>query len=368
MPLLPRHKEQAAAFRAQKRGRPSVHELTVGQVTPLTDDSVAVTFEVPETLRPFYRFKHGQHVSIIHPHEGGEIRRSYSICLAASAEELRVAIRHVPGGSFSRYATEDLKAGDRLLVMTPTGHFTTELDSTRARRYLAVAGGSGITPIFSIVSTVLESEPLSHVTLLYANRTRDSTMFREELDALHARHGERLAVRHFWSREASPERLDRAALHGWLGEQTPAGAVDVCLLCGPGSLMQEVEEALREAGVPEQLVHRELFSAEDEPLETHASDRPLLDSEVVIRFDDKTVTLALSSHGETVLAAALPLLPELPYSCSDGICATCRTKVVEGAVEMDRCSALDASERAEGWVLACQSHPVTQRVVLDFDV
>jgi ring-1,2-phenylacetyl-CoA epoxidase subunit PaaE len=368
MPLLPRHKEQAAAFRAHKRGRPSIHELTVAAVTRLTDDAVAVTFDVPEGLRQYYRFKHGQHVSIVHSQEGGEIRRSYSICVPASSEELRVGIRRVDGGAFSTWAAESLAVGDTVRVMTPTGSFTTELDASRAGRYVAVAGGSGITPILSMLGTILEAEPRSEITLLYANRTRESTMFRDELEALEAAHGGRLRVHHFWSREQDgPRRLDGAALAELLDGELRPDAVDTWLMCGPEELTHQVAEALRGRGVPEERVHRELFHAEQAPVDLPDHDRPLLDSEVVLRFDGRDVTLPLSSHGETVLSAALPLVPELPYSCSDGVCATCRAKLVEGEVEMDRCSALEAAEREEGWVLVCQAHPVSPRVVLDFD-
>jgi ring-1,2-phenylacetyl-CoA epoxidase subunit PaaE len=373
MPLLPRHRAEAAAFRARRRGHPSIHELEVAAVAPLTDDAVMVTFAVPSWLQEAYRFKHGQHVALIHPHEGGEIRRSYSICAPATEpQQLRVAIRLVPGGAFSVYATERLKVGDTLRVMTPTGSFTTELEPQAARRYVALAGGSGITPIVSMLATILTAEPQSRLTLLYANRSRRSTMFLPELAELEATSGGRLAVHHYWSREppsgdASARRLDRAALEQLLVAEAGAPPADAWLMCGPAALMHDATELLLEHGVAPERIHRELFSSAGEPVDPPDHDRPLLTAQVELRFDEKATTIALSSDGPTILEAALPTLPELPYSCSDGVCATCRAKVVEGAVEMDRCSGLDAAERAEGWVLTCQAHPVTERVVLDFD-
>jgi ring-1,2-phenylacetyl-CoA epoxidase subunit PaaE len=372
MPLLPRHRAEAAAFRARRRGHPSVHELEVGEVERLADDAVGVAFAVPPWLAEAYRFRHGQHVALIVRHEGDEIRRSYSICAPATdPQRLRVAIRLVPGGAFSAFA-ERLRAGDRLKVMTPTGGFTTQLEPATPRRYVAVAGGSGITPIISIVATILEAEPQSRVTLLYANRTRRSTMFLPELAELERAHAGRLAVHHHWSREPRPgdpfpRRLNGAAIGELLAGELAAADVDLWLMCGPAALMHDAGGLLLEHGVAPDRIRRELFSAAGEPVAPVDHDRPLLVSEVELRFDEKVVALSLSSHGPAILEAALPVLPELPYSCADGVCATCRAKVVEGEVEMDRCSGLDARERAEGWVLTCQAHPVSARVVVDFD-
>jgi ring-1,2-phenylacetyl-CoA epoxidase subunit PaaE len=373
VPLLPRHRAEAAAFQARRRGHPSVHELPVAAVARLAEDAVAITFAVPEGLRPFYRFRHGQHVTIVHGDPSGELRRSYSLCGPAGSGELRIGVRRVARGALSEHLATQVRAGDVLRVMTPTGGFTTELDPSRGRRYVAVAGGSGITPIMSMVATILEAEPQSAITLLYANRTRGSTMFLSELEALARRYRGRLAVRHYRSREpagedAGPGRLDRARWDELLAGDIEAGAVDVWLLCGPEALADAASAALLDHGVAAERIHRERFSAPAAPAPAGAPDRPLLTSEVVVRFDARSASVTLSSHGPAILSAALPALPDLPYSCSEGLCATCRAKVVEGAVEMDRCSGLDAGELREGWILTCQAHPVTERVVLDFDV
>ncbi|MCW2842482.1 MAG: phenylacetate-CoA oxygenase/reductase, PaaK subunit [Nocardioides sp.] len=372
MPLLRHHREQVAAFQAHRRGRPSLHTLRVSALRAETEDAVVVTFDVPGHLREAYVFQHGQHVAIVHDHEGDEIRRSYSICSPAGSGVLRVAIRRVADGRFSAYATSRLRVGDEVRVMTPTGRFTTALDSLAEKHYVAVAGGSGITPIISMAATILEAEPRSRFTLLYANRTRRSTMFRSELDALSSRYGYRFGLRHYWDDAAStplgpPERLDRACLAGLLGADSPAGPVDRWIMCGPSGLIDHVTGMLVDFGVAEETILREDFSA-TASVDTDAADaRPLVLSRVSVRIDETELDFELSSRGETILAAALPLRPDLPYSCSDGVCATCRVKVVEGAVEMDRCSALDRSELGAGYVLACQAHPVTDRVVVDFD-
>jgi ring-1,2-phenylacetyl-CoA epoxidase subunit PaaE len=372
MPLLTHNREQVAAFQARRRGRPSLHTLRVSELEAQTDDAVVITFAVPGHLRDAYRFKHGQHVAIVHDDGGGEIRRSYSICSPAGSDVLRIAIRRVAGGRFSTYATTQLRVGDELRVMTPTGRFTTELDPLADRHYVAVAGGSGITPIISMAATILDAEPRSRFTLLYANRSRGSTMFMDELDGLCVKFGPRLSVIHYWDDAVAtalgpPETLDRAALEAWSAADSAAGPVDQWIMCGPAGLIDFVTTTLLECGVLEDSILREYFTATDSEDTDGAADRPLVLSNVSVRIDAEEFDFELSSRGPTILAAALPFRPDLPYSCSDGVCATCRVKVVEGSVEMDHCSALDRNELSAGYVLACQAHPVTDRVIVDFD-
>ncbi|WP_214371329.1 2Fe-2S iron-sulfur cluster-binding protein [Pseudonocardia sp. H11422] len=254
-------------------------------------------------------------------------------------------------------------------MLTPTGRFTTELDATAAKHHVAIAGGSGITPVPSMIATILDGEPHRRVTLLYANRTRSSTVFFDELEQLRGRHGGRLSVFHHWSREAPAGEAGLRRLGPDSVRALPAlrPPVDEWIMCGPLGLVQQIAATLREHGVAGNRIRRELFSAEGTEDLTSGNDRSLVLSEVTLRMDGEESPLTLSSRGTTVLAAALPLRPDLPYSCSDGICATCRVKVVEGEVEMDRCSALDMAELRQGYVLACQAHPITERVLLDFD-
>lgn len=375
MPLLPRHRVEAEAFRDARRRRVSVHELQIADVTPLTADAVAITFDVPEELREAYRFRAGQHVVLLHEHEGAEIRRSYSICSPATTGELRVAVKRVPGGIFSDFAVSRLGAGQTLRVMTPTGRFSPVFEPANCKHYGAVAAGSGITPILSIVSTGLALEEKSSVTLFYANRTRASTMFAAELEELLARYSPRFELHHIRSREqhgngAPAGRLDRARLCGLLAPVSGHRGVDDWFVCAPSEMTTEVVSVLTARGVGQERIHRELFAADpsDELSAATAADRPAITSRVTVKADGRRTEFDLSSTGEPILLAALAARPELPYACQDGICATCRAKTVEGSVVMDRCSALDRRELEQGYVLACQAHPATERVVLDFDV
>jgi ring-1,2-phenylacetyl-CoA epoxidase subunit PaaE len=368
VPLLPRHKAEAAAFRAQQRGRGAVHDLVVQEVVPLTHDAVMLVFDVPEALRAAYRFQPGQHVVLIRRREGEEeVRRSYSICTAPASGRLCVAIKRVEAGLFSTWATRELRAGDRLGVMTPAGAFTPRLDARSSKHYVAIAAGSGITPILSIVLGILATEPRSRVTLVYGSRARASTMFLSDLEAAVAQHAGRLRLQLVVSREPAQD----GAVHGridWplLSAITAQDPVDEWFMCGPDALMAHVCAALEDAGVPDERVHREHFTAgarDDAAMDA----LPELTSTVTVTLDGRASEHLVEARGDSVLATALRERRELPYACRDGVCGTCRAKVVEGGVVMERCSALDRRDRDAGYVLACVAHPVTERLVLNFD-
>lgn len=346
-----------------------MHALRISDLVRLTDDAVMIEFDVPPALAADYRFQPGQHVVILHEDEGEEIRRSYSICVPPSSGRLCVAVKRVEAGRFSQFATGGLRAGDELRVMTPTGRFVPVLNPTHVKRYAVVAVGSGITPLLSITAGILATEPRSRVTLIYGNRTRASAMFLPELDALAAEHPGRLDLHLMMSRESTGDpllegRLDAAkvaTLAGAGGE-----AIDEWFMCGPEALMDELTAALGDAGAGEDAIHRELFVAgARDPLDM--GDLPSVDSRVTIRLDGRSTELAVHSLGEPILVAALAQRPDAPYSCRDGVCGTCRAKLVSGEVVMERCSALDRREQAAGYVLACMAHPVTETVTLDFD-
>ncbi|WP_435743785.1 fatty acid desaturase [Nocardioides sp. SYSU DS0663] len=345
--------------------RPAFHPLRVRSVDPLTPESVVVTFDVPDDLAGEYRYVHGQHVTLRAVVGGVDVRRSYSIVAPVSAQTLSVAVKRVDDGVFSSYVTGELAAGDILDVMTPTGRFTTELDASQARRYVAVAAGSGITPLMSIVSTILEEEPDSTVTLVYGNRDRASTMFRDELGDL-ARTTGRLEVHHVLSREADPDgrvvgRVSPELVRELVAE--PAG-VHAWFLCGPASLVSSVEEAVASVpGVDPTRVLSEVFHTEPS---TSAVDVDV-ESAVTVRLDGAESTFPLRSSGDTVLDAALQQGVEPPYSCAGGACGTCRAKVVLGRAVMDQNHALDDDEVADGYVLTCQAHPVTEELRVDYD-
>ncbi|MFI5915482.1 1,2-phenylacetyl-CoA epoxidase subunit PaaE [Dactylosporangium sp. NPDC051541] len=365
-------------IRRPVKRRPQFHRLAVVDVERLTDDAVAVTFDVPAGLRELFTFQAGQHLTVRrHSENGEEIRRSYSISSTPSRlradGELRIGIKRVVGGLFSTYALSGLAPGDEVDVLPPLGHFTTAFDPGRERHYAAIAAGSGITPVLSLAATALELESKSKVSLVYGNRAAVSVMFAEELADLKDRYRERLHVMHVLSREQQESallsgRLDEARIGAILDALLPAGAVDEWFLCGPHGMVLDAKIALSGRGVADQAVHTELFHVDDSPpvARPAAQADPGDQAEVAIVLDGRATTFTMA-HDERVLDAALRARPELPYACKGGVCSTCRAKVVEGRVEMARNFALEPDELAAGYVLTCQSMPITDRVVVDFD-
>jgi ferredoxin-NADP reductase/fatty acid desaturase len=344
--------------------RAAFHPLRVTSVERLTEDSVVLSFAVPEDLADDYGYKAGQHVTLRAVIDGQDVRRSYSLCAPATACELRVAVKRVEGGLFSSYINAEVRAGDILDVMTPTGRFGIPLREEATRSYVGVAAGSGITPVLSIIATALEVERASTFDLVYGNRVTASTMFRRELDALAAEFGGRLRVHHVLSREdaALTGRIDRALVSRLVGDHVPS--VDAWMLCGPRAMVEDVTEGLLAAGVPEDRVHSELFHAVAEPVEPSGSD---LISRVSVALDGAETTFELAAAGETVLDAALAAGVDAPYACAGGACGTCRAKVVLGTAAMDQNHALDADEVDEGYVLTCQAHPTSKELRVDYD-
>lgn len=350
------------------------HSLSVSDVTPLTDDAVCITFAVPPELADDYDFVQGQHLTIKTSLAGDDVRRSYSICAPAGHGKLRIGVKVLPGGHFSGFAAGTLKVGDELEVMTPVGGFNTPLDPANAKHYCAIAAGSGITPILSILATALEVEPQSRVTLVYGNRTSRSVMFLEELEDLKDRHLDRFQLLHVLSREQQEAellngRIDDAKLKLLLDTLIPPEAIDEWFLCGPAEMIDTAREALLERGVDAPRIHRELFHAGPvaprRPAE--AAQVRAGAAEVSILLDGRTSTFPLAPGAEPILDAALAVRPDAPYACKNGMCGTCRARLVDGTVEMDHNYALEDDELAAGFVLACQSHPTSDRVTLDFD-
>ncbi len=353
--------------------RPTFHPLRVSEVTPLTDDSVAITFDVPPELADDYDFVQGQHVTVRTSLAGDDVRRSYSICAPAKSGMLRIGVKVLPGGQFSGFAAGRLKVGDVLDVMTPTGRFNTPLDPRNRKHYCAIAAGSGITPVLSIVATTLEQEPHSRVTLIYANRTSRTVMFLEELEDLKDRYRERFHLIHVLSREAQDAellsgRLDAARLTKITETLVPSETVDEWFLCGPYTMVVELREALLEQGVSAGHVHSELFHVDKAPaapraLETEAAEG----ADVTINLDGRRSTFKLTGDDVSVLEAALRVRADAPFACRGGVCGTCRARLVEGSVDMDTNYALEPEEIEKGYVLTCQSHPTSDKVVLDYD-
>jgi ring-1,2-phenylacetyl-CoA epoxidase subunit PaaE len=350
------------------------HRLTVADVERITEDAVAITFAVPDDLRPEYAYQPGQHLTVRCELAGDDVRRNYSICSPAPSGALRIGVKRLPGGAFSTYAFEQLRPGDSLEVMTPSGRFTVPLDPAQARHYCAIAAGSGITPVLSILASALELEPHSRVTLVYGNRTSRSVMFLEELEDLKDRHLERLQLLHILSRERQEAellngRIDAAKLKVLLDSLIPPETVDEWFLCGPAEMIDTARAALLERGVEAGRIHRELFHAGPVAPRRPTEAAPVTagTAEVSILLDGRTSTFPLAPGAEPILDAALAVRPDAPYACKNGMCGTCRAKVVEGTVDMDHNYALEDDELAAGFVLACQAHPASDRVTLDFD-
>jgi len=351
------------------------HPLPIARVERETRDAVAITFAVPDTLRDQFRYAHGQHLTLRANIGGTDVRRSYSICSAVQDGALRVAVKKSPGGVFSTWANEALKAGDVIEVMPPLGHFNVPLDAAAARHYLAFAAGSGITPILSIVKTTLEHEPHSRVTLVYGNRASSTVMFRDELAALKDRYLDRLNLVHVLSREAQDidllhGRIDRAKADALLTHWVPLDAIDTAFVCGPEGMMEAVVAALRARGFPESKIKIERFAASI-PKHTHVAPPAALpgraECEATVTIDGATRTVSVEKGKESLLDAALRQGVELPYSCKGGVCSTCRCRLVAGEVDMDVNFALEDYEVARGFILACQSYPVTDSIAVTFD-
>jgi ring-1,2-phenylacetyl-CoA epoxidase subunit PaaE len=353
------------------RRRPTFHPLPVVDLDRLTDEAVAVTFAVPDALRELYTFAAGQHLTVRLP--DGDVRRSYSICSTpaelAATGRLRIGVKEVPGGAFSSFAVRALKAGDAVDVLPPLGHFTTAFAPGRVRRYVAVAAGSGITPVLSLIATGLAVEPQSEFTLVYGNRHARSVMFAEELADLKDRHPTRLQIIHVLSREPGESpllsgRIDAGRMTRLLDSLIPAG-VHEWFLCGPYGMVTDVRAVLDGRGAA--AVHQELFFADDLPPPAVAGPTTAdVGAEATIVLDGRSSTVTVAP-GERVLDAALRVRPELPYACKGGVCSTCRARLVSGEVAMARNYALEADEVAAGYVLTCQSTPVTDRLVIDYD-
>lgn len=349
------------------------HPLRVVEVNRETDEAVSVTFDVPPDLADTFRYLPGQHVTLRAVIDGEDVRRSYSICANANSGKLRVGIKRLEGGVFSTYATTRLKAGDVLDVMPPVGEFTIVPDPDREARYGAIAAGSGITPILSLISTTLEAEPASEWVLLFGNREARSIMFLEELEGLKDRYPDRFQLVHVLSREATTlplfsGRLDAAKLGKLFGRVVDPRIVDAWYLCGPYGMVADARQVLRARGVPEEAIHDELFFAgpPDRAPSKPAPEEGEGGVTLLLTLDGRSTEVRMNPEA-SILDAALSVRPELPYSCKGGMCASCKARVLEGEVEMDRNYALVAEDLAKGFVLTCQAHPLSDRVVVDYD-
>jgi ring-1,2-phenylacetyl-CoA epoxidase subunit PaaE len=349
------------------------HPLTIADVRRETAEAISIRFAVPDDMREDFAFTSGQYLTLRTELDGAEVRRSYSICSGMDEGELRVAIKRLDGGLFSSFANAQLKAGDTIEVMPPDGRFGFAPDAAIERTYVGFAAGSGITPIFSIVKSVLMREPRSHFVLFYGNKSSATIMFKDEIDDLKDRFVDRLSVHHILSRELQ----DVDVLHGRLtGDKVPAlirtaggiGAVDDVFLCGPLAMIEEVSATLVSLGLPGARIHREVFTTETPP----RPKKPVTISDareevsLSVRLDGVSHKLAMRKD-ETVLEAAERHELDLPYSCRGGMCCICRAKLTEGAGAMDQNFSLEPWEEEAGFVLTCQFRPASESIALDYE-
>ncbi|HLO83146.1 MAG TPA: 1,2-phenylacetyl-CoA epoxidase subunit PaaE [Chitinophagaceae bacterium] len=353
------------------------HTLTIKDIRKETEDCISVSFDIPESLEESFRFEQGQNITVRKVIDGEELRRNYSICTSPNDQELRVAIKAMPFGRFSTWANAGLKKGDTLEVMPPTGKFNTRLDPRAHKNYLAFAAGSGITPVISIIKTTLKTEPGSSFTLIYGNRNRRSIIFREELENLKNKYMNRLQLVHILSREEPESSILFGRIDGNKCSELGRHLVnmkdfDEVFICGPEQMIFSVRDYLKENGFPEEHIHFELFTT---PTQTRQNNQTRIPesseaqelSRIQVKIDGIVTSFELPIQGDTILNAALRHGADLPYACKGGMCATCKAKLIEGEVEMDVNYALEKDEVAAGFILTCQSHPLTASVFVDYD-
>ena len=353
------------------------YPLKVSSIERTTRDAVVVAFEVPAELEEKFIFRPGQYLNVRTQVDGEELRRSYSICAAPHDNLLRVAVKRVADGAFSSWANAHLEVGSTLEVMPPDGNFTVDFDAAHQRGYAAFAVGSGITPILSLVKTALDTEPNSTFTLFYANRASSSIMFREEIEDLKNRYMNRFSVVYIMSRELQDidlfnGRLDAEKVDQLLSVWLPPEKIDYAFVCGPHDMTEQVVATLTAKGLTKEQIKYELFGAPKGPRTTASGAAPRQapgaeDCQLTIIQDGFTRDITIKKNHLSLVDAAMEQGIELPFSCKGGVCSTCRCKVVEGEVDMDANFALEDYEVNMGFVLSCQSFPVTDKVVIDFD-
>ena len=340
------------------------HTLTVSEVKKETQNSVTISFIIPENLRSSFVFKAGQYITIKHNSDGKELRRAYSICSSPKSGELKVGVKKVAKGIFSEYANTHLKAGDRLEVMPPTGKFTLE---PNLKNYVAFAAGSGITPVLSLVKSSLEEMPESSFLLIYGNQSKEDAMFYDEIVQLQDEFPERFNVDFVFSRKKEEDaqfgRIGRSLVNYYLKNKYSERSFESFYLCGPEEMIDDVSATLKQIGINTKQIHHELFSTAEKGLLVEKHDGH---TSITVILDDEEVVFEMTQT-KSILEAALDEGLDPPYSCQGGICSTCIARLKEGKAEMRKNQILTEAEIADGLILTCQAHPTTAKVVVDYD-
>lgn len=350
--------------------------LTIKDINRETADSVSIAFNVPDNLKNDYKFIQGQYITLKRLFNGEDVRRSYSICSSPVTEnELRVAVKEVPGGKFSTWLNREAKVGDSLEVMTPMGNFYSEMNPSNNKHYVLFAGGSGITPMYSILKTVLAAEPKSTITLFYANRNEESIIFKNGIKEIAEKNNDRFNVYHIL--DAAPAGyadlykgiLSKEKVKALIENHVGLNSNNEFFICGPTPMMDNVRDVLESLKVEKNKIHIEYFTAQEaKPSEKPVSTGGVIDSKVTIIMDGVETTINLASNGKTILDAAMDAGLDAPFACKGAVCCTCKAKVLNGTVSMDMNYALTDDEVAEGYILTCQAHPQSADVTVDYDV
>lgn len=356
---------------------PHFHSLQIKDIRKETYSCVSISFHIPPELKEDFRYKAGQYITIKKKMKGEEVRRSYSLCSSPLENDFRIAVKQIDGGMFSTFANQNLTPGETLEVMCPMGNFSFDFAPNQTHHYVAFTAGSGITPILSLIKTALATEAHSTFTLVYGNQYVQSVIFKEEIEALKNKFMNRFQVVHILSRERMESDLNYGRIDASKCEQLWNSLLthsnpDQFFLCGPEEMIQHVKDFLLAKNIPSSAIHFELFTSNTSTekktayKEAHKADAGKM-CKLTIKVDDRSFDLDLPYDGDTILDAALKHGADLPFACKGGVCCTCRAKVMEGSVDMEVNYALEEEEVNQGFVLTCQAHPTSDRVIVDFD-
>ncbi len=344
------------------------YKLKIKEVKKETSDTVSISFEIPSDLKEKFTFKPGQYLTLRTTIDGEEVRRAYSLSTSPDENEWRVAIKQINNGKFSTYA-QSLKAGDEVEVMAPTGNFT--VNSTEPKNYVLFAAGSGITPIISIAKYLVKANDANQVTLFYGNKSEDETIYKAELDQLSKEYSH-INVVYIYSRQEVNNsllkgRIDASKIEGLHNEYLSDQTINEIFACGPEEMIFAAKDFFVSKGIDEKHIHFELFNTSNSKKEEVIDDSVEITSHVTVIIDDEEFEFDLSSKGKNILQAAQDVDADVPFSCKGGVCCTCKAKVMEGKAKMDLNYSLDPEEVEEGFILTCQAHPLTEKVVVSFD-
>ena len=344
------------------------YDIAIKEIKNETKDSVSILFDIPENLKDKFKFIPGQFITVDAKVNGEKLRRDYSICSSANSDEVRIVVKAIPGGKFSTYANTHLKEGNILKIATPEGKFILKTDPVNKKNYLGIAAGSGITPVFSMIQTVLETEKESRFVLVYGNKNKEKTIFKDQLDALAAEYGDRFQIVYIFSKQLSEGslagRIDEEKIKDLLQNTYSNLNFDSAFLCGPEEMINQAKKVLTDSGIPKENIHFELFTPSKKEENTNVDYSG--NAEITIILDEEEETFEMSKK-EFILIAALKKNIDAPYSCQGGVCSSCLARVTEGKAVMIKNSVLNEEEVEEGLILTCQAHPVTSKITVDFD-